>query len=141
MSGGAQIAIDWTPPTARQLARVTDPSSSHQAALEHLRSGKLTRHELLVYGEACRLEGQTYREIHAALAGAIGEPVEVMRRLCDLAPLEAGTGLELEGGLLKRGPKRRCGVSGKVGVTWWKPDTLAARAAADLEAQRREGST
>lgn len=122
----SQIAIDWTPPRVKDLVRRTDPDTSREAAREHLRSGKLTKNEILAYGAVCRQEGLTYRELHRELAGAIAEPQEVLRRLADLAPRDRLSGEEIaDACLVRRGPKRKCTVGGRPCETWWLPASIA----------------
>lgn len=91
-------------PTA---VRVTDPVSSHVAHDEHTASGRRARHAEDVFAVVESRPGLTYREVASYINWL--EPVEVMRRLSDLA----------EQGRAERGEQRTCSISGRRSLTWW----------------------
>lgn len=88
-------------------SRFSDPSSSHSAAAEHDESGRRNEHASAVLSIVHGSPGLTYREISARLRHL--EPVEVMRRLNDLA----------HAGAVQRGAQRKCNASGRLALTWW----------------------
>ena len=95
-----QIELHY--PTARRH----DPATSHLAGYEHTRSGQRAAHAERVLCMVRTHPGSSYRELAGTLPDM--EPVEVMRRLNDLA----------HAGLVSRGTQRTCRVSGRAAITW-----------------------
>lgn len=100
----AQLAL--TLPAYRR----SDPESSAVAAASV--AGAQQQSECRAILEVLRAAKfpMTYREVHAALAGRIAEPVEVMRRLDNLRTDKLVRSIATF--------KRRCSVSGKLVQTW-----------------------
>lgn len=95
--------LQLTYPTARRHDQIT----SHLAGAEHTASGQRAAHaERVVALLRSHYQPATYRELAAHLPDM--EPVEVMRRLNDLA----------HAGLVLRGNHRTCRVSGRAAMTW-----------------------
>jgi hypothetical protein len=90
---------------ARELARRTDPSSSHDAAQEMVESGALNAQCRIVYAALVSYPNHTSAEI-AKLASL--DRYMVARRLPDLAKRR----------LVYRGKKRRCQAKGSLAVEW-----------------------
>lgn len=93
-------------PAPPPIARNTDPGTSHAAAREHTESGKRSDHANQILAVVRNHPGLTYREAASHLP--VLEPVEVQRRLADLASI----------GLVERGEHRACNVSGRMAQTW-----------------------
>lgn len=87
------------------LARCSDPSSSHEAAAEHVRSGRNAKQQTMVYAALQRTSNVTSREL--ATMWNLDRYV-VARRLPELR----------DANLAIAGPKRRCKVSRRAAVTW-----------------------
>ncbi|GAB5451808.1 MAG: hypothetical protein Hals2KO_21360 [Halioglobus sp.] len=97
-----------------ELARHTDPSTSHEAAEQmalHIEFHKTAARDLV-----SRYPGLTYRELYARhveerrFQGLVfDDPVSLMRRLSG------------KGGVAESGVKRRCNISGRKAVTWYLP--------------------
>lgn len=102
-------ALEWAP-----LARITDPSTSHEAAREQIASGRRETHAYRVYAALRSIpNGMTFSEV-AEVAG-ISNPVEACRRLSDLrdARLAYACG------------KRRCAISGRTAQLWFLCEEVA----------------
>lgn len=89
------------------VSRFSDPASSHAAASEQDASGRRNEHARVVLHVVRNMPGLTYREIARRLQHL--EPVEIMRRLNDLA----------HAGEVERGAQRKCNASGRLALTWW----------------------
>jgi hypothetical protein len=87
------------------LARRTDPSTSHSAARGMEASGAAGTHRMLCLLFVRQNPGKTSAEIAVALSLDRVAPARRMRELVDA-------------GLVKEGPKRKCGVVNKACVTW-----------------------
>lgn len=90
---------------ARPLVRRSDPDTSHEAARRVTRSGTRADHLSRVVAAVKAHAGKTSAEL-ALLTGL--ERHEAARRTSDG---------EREG-LLRKGPARKCSVSGRAAVTW-----------------------
>lgn len=88
-----------------RLARRTDPSTSREAAAEHVQSGRNGKQKVLVLAELERTSNVTSHEL--AVFWKLDRYI-VARRLPELK----------EAGLAVVGPKRRCKVSRRRAVTW-----------------------
>jgi hypothetical protein len=103
------------PPDPRKLARASDPETSHEAA-ESIAGdvGELQR-----WAAACVAEapGLTQRELGVRFCP--DDLRRIGRRLNECAGL----------GLVRRGEKRPCSISGRSAETWWPPETRAKEAA------------
>lgn len=88
-----------------RLARRTDLSTSHEAAAEHVRSGRNFKQQTLVLAALKRTSNVTSRELAAAWNL---DRYIVARRLPELRAAK----------LAVVGPKRKCDVSHRQAVTW-----------------------
>lgn len=88
------------------IARNTDDVTSHLAAVAHTDSGKRGRHCAIVLRAIRMHPGETSHEL-SARCGL--ERHEVARRCPDL----------LATGLVRKGAKRPCDMTGNLAVTWW----------------------
>jgi hypothetical protein len=91
------------------LARGSDPLSSKEASLWFRRSGRLARQQRQVYRALCDHPGSTAREL-ALLLGLADVNIPARR----LPTLE-------DRGFVRRGPRRRCQVTGMEHVGTWYP--------------------
>ncbi len=92
--------------SARKLARATDPVTSHEAAEEHVESGRNATQRAIVLEILGVLDGST----SGGLAAAMGvSRYLTARRLPELE----------EAGSVRRGEPRPSQVTGRRGVTWW----------------------
>lgn len=101
----AQEAVDEI--LVRTRARTTDPEPSHAAARDLVASGELGRQQALAFELVRRRPGHTSHEL---ADGNTALRYQLARRLPELArpPLM----------LVKRGPARRCRVTGRLATTW-----------------------
>ncbi len=112
--------------TRPALTRTKDPSSSHRGSLWVQGGGRLGRQEALVLKAVRENPGLTARELARAIdCGDVNIPA---RRLASLA----------ERGLVKRGPERRCRVTGMTAQTWFPLGTIRAGRPAVSRPERRE---
>ena len=89
------------------LARGSDPMTSKAGAIWFRRGRRLARQQRAVYRVLCEHPGATAREIAVVLALAdVNVPA---RRLPSLE----------ERGFVKRGPRRKCHVTGMIVGTWY----------------------
>jgi hypothetical protein len=95
-------------------ARKTDPISSHLAADELERSGRLNVQQALALAAVRKCPGRSSREL-----GRLSplDRYQLARRLPELETL----------GLVKRGMVRECGVSRRLALTWWPGPGRARR--------------
>jgi hypothetical protein len=110
------------------LVRGKDPSSSRRGSCWVQGSGRLGRQEAIVLKAVTAAPGSTAREIAKTLdCGDVNVPA---RRLASLA----------ERGLVRRGPERRCGVTGMTAQAWYPIGTLpASRSAVSRPKPRDRG--
>lgn len=88
------------------MSRATDPSTSHAAAEQHVKSGKADSNRKKVLAGIEISPGQTSDE----LADALGmDRHEVARRLPELE----------HQGMVRKGDKRKSWLTGNECVTWW----------------------
>lgn len=100
-------------PEPRELARRSDPGTSHEAAAEHVASGNNAAQRLAVLQWVRFAPGRTSDE----LAHLMGVSRHVTgRRLPDLE----------RQGLVRRGEPRVSKVGGRRGLTWWPVDAEGA---------------
>ncbi len=92
--------------TIKRLARRSDPDTSHAAAQRVTRSGSRADHLTRVVEAVRSHPGKTSAEL-AQITGL--ERHEAARRTSDG---------EREG-FLRKGPSRKCSVSGRAAVCWW----------------------
>lgn len=94
--------------TPKELARRTDPETSHQAAAAIAAAVP----ELCEWAAACVREspGLTQRELGA--------------KYCpdDLRKIGRRLGEAADRGLVRRGETRACSITGKKAQTWWPPE-------------------
>lgn len=98
--------FDGSDHLAEPLARKTDPETSHEAAREHRKSGKLTQSMSDVLAAVRKYGGLTAVEL--ALQSCL-DRYEVSRRLADLR----------HAGLVRWGGSRVCEVNKRKMETWW----------------------
>lgn len=93
----------------KELARATDPATSHQAAAEIAPA----LGELQEWAAACVREspGLTQRELGARYCPE--DLRKIGRRLAECDTL----------GLVRRGEARACSITGRKAQTWWPPVT------------------
>lgn len=106
------------------LARGTDPESSHQAG-DHLTDSGLRavqKHQSLQAVK--QFPGKTSRELAALIGGNTETRYILARRLADLE----------HDGKVRKGPARACTVSGHQAVTWHLADETSSAAGAESEA-------
>jgi len=108
MSKQLDLFNRFTEPTVTlPRARHTDDSTSHEAAMQHTRSGKAARHRDLVMSAVEANPSSTAGEI-GNISG-LGH-IEAQRRLSDL----------YRDDLVRKGPSRKCLVKKNNMVTWEK---------------------
>ena len=108
------------------LVRTKDPSSSHRGSLWVQGGGRLGRQEAIVLEAVRAAPGSTGRELARRLdCSDVNTPA---RRLANLA----------ERGLVKRGPERRCAVTGMTAQTWFLTGTVPARRSTVSRPEPRE---
>jgi len=89
---------------AAKMARASDPRTSHEAALEFLRSGKRdSQHAMILRAMLHGEDGKTAAEYENLLG------IRAHKRLPELVEL----------GLVRRGESRTCGSTGMNATTWW----------------------
>lgn len=88
------------------MARATDPDTSHDAAREHVASGRNTAQRAAVLAAVRASPGLTSDELAAWMGISRFIPA---RRLPELE----------RAGLLRRGPARLSRVGGRRGITWF----------------------
>lgn len=92
-------------PDARPLARRTDPVTSHEAAREI--AGSVAALETWAAECVASAPGLTQRELGARFCP--DDLRRIGRRLSECA----------RKGLIKRGPVRKCSITGRSAETWW----------------------
>lgn len=92
--------------STRKMARVSDPVTSHEAAKEHVDSGRNATQRAIVYEILQLLDGSTSDELASAMKVSRYIPA---RRLPELE----------DDGLVRRGDPRKSKITGRRGVTWW----------------------
>lgn len=90
----------------KKLARSTDPVTSHEAAEEHVESGRNNSQRRIVLEILQIIDGSTSDELAQAMKISRYIPA---RRLPELE----------RASLVKRGEPRKSSVTGRRGVTWW----------------------
>lgn len=90
-------------------ARKSDPRSSHEAAEAVTASGARAGQQDLTAKAVERYPGLTSLELSKR---SRIDRYTLARRLSECE----------EARMVKRGPSRRCTVSGRTAVTWWRPD-------------------
>lgn len=95
-------------PTSRPhfLARRTDPASSHAAAAEVTRSGRLAAQKAQVLAAVRQWPGRTSLELASRMAA---DRYVIARRLPDLE----------KDGLVRKGGIRQCSAGSRPAVEWW----------------------
>ena len=93
------------PLLAKVRARRTDPEPSHVAARDLVASGELGRQQALALDLVRRRPGLTSHEL---ADGNVTLRYMAARRLPELS----------RKGLVRRGPARRCRVTGRLATTW-----------------------
>jgi len=88
-----------------QLARGTDPSTSHEAAEQLIQTGTASNQRDACLAVLRQQDGQTSAEIGVM----VGDRHMPARRLPDLKKL----------GLVRKGEARVCRANGTRAVTWW----------------------
>lgn len=100
------FGLAWAP-----LARITDPTTSHEAASEQIASGRRDTHAgKILAALRAHPTGLTFTE--AAKIAGIENPVEAGRRLADLRDAEFAH-------TKKKNGKRRCNVTGRKAQVWY----------------------
>lgn len=89
-------------------ARNSDPITSHLAAEENVVSGRNAAQQDLTAKAVERYPGLTSLELSKR---SRIDRYTLARRLSECE----------ESGTVKRGPTKRCSVSGRTAVTWWRP--------------------
>jgi hypothetical protein len=95
---------------SQRLARTTDPDTSHQAAERTVASGRRDDHVTRVVAAIRSHPGRTSAEL-AQITGL--ERHEAARRTADAE----------HAGRVRKGPARKCRVSGRAAITWHVPMT------------------
>jgi hypothetical protein len=114
--------------TRPALVRTKDPLGSRRGSCWVQGSGRLGRQEAIVLRVVTAAPGSTARELARALdCGDVNVPA---RRLAGLA----------ERGLVRRGPERRCAVTGMTAQTWYPIGTLPARRCTGSRAEPRDAA-
>ena len=89
----------------RELARTSDPSTSHEAAEHLVFSGKLGDQMRVAFNRVTAAPGSTASELDPDGFGS-----RISKRLNDLAKC----------GLIEAGLPRQCSVTGRNAQTWWE---------------------
>ena len=91
---------------ATPAARATDPNASHDAAEHMTATGRRAYQQTVSAAAVLRHPGLTSNELSKR---AKLDRYMLARRLPECET----------GGAVKRGPERRCSVSGRLACTWW----------------------
>ncbi len=102
-----QKLMTYGQPEPKTLARAGHPDTSHEAALKATRDGTVQRSAKLALDLVELHPGWTAGEYAAEVGGHDSRAVG--RRLPELA----------DQGLIRRGEKRACRISGHNATTWW----------------------
>jgi len=92
-----------------QLARSTDPSTSHEAAEQLIQTGSASNQRNACLAVLRQQDGLTSAEVGQRLGGGYNARFVAARRLPDLQKLK----------LVHKGEARVCTANGTKAVTWW----------------------
>jgi hypothetical protein len=111
-NGDALLGFEAPPELGDELtaqSRASDPSTSHAAGAEQVKSGRAAAHAWIVLSVLkSASEPLTYREVHKRCVDRIAEAAEVQKRLDSLRTA----------GLAATAPKRECTVTLREVQTW-----------------------
>ena len=110
-----QATMKFTAKRFGPLARNSDEDTSKDQAVALLDSGKADKQCDWVAYWVLRHPGHTFMEL-AAIAAASDSSAKY-ERYCDI--FHKRLSLAKDRGLIKKGPKRRCGVNEIRKLTWW----------------------